>query len=186
MARPNQSVYVRPLKRGERKRLERLAKRGRDARLVNRARVILLSYQRKRVPEISNLLDMAETCVADWIRRYEAEGIDGLHDRPRSGRPRKADATYEKRLLELVQSDPQRIDPDCPWSVWTLERLRARMEHEGFASVCDDTVRGLLHRHQFAFLRPKLDLKHKQDPRAVNRFKRRVRAVKKGWMPIPA
>lgn len=186
MARPSTPLYVRPLKRGVRKRLERLAKRARDARLVNRARMILLSNQRKKLSEIGTILSTMPETVARWIRRYEAEGIDGLYDRPRSGGPRKADAAYEQRLMELVQSDPRRIDLDCPWSVWTVERLMDRMVHEGFAEISDDTVRRALHRHRFAFLRPKLDLKHKQDPAAVKRFKRRLAAVKRGWMPIPA
>lgn len=186
MTRSNEPVYVRPLKHGERKRLERLAKRARDPRLVNRSRMILLSNERKKRSETGRILDVTPETVGRWIARYEAEGIDGLHDRPRSGCPRKVDERYEARLLTLVQSTPQRIAPDCPWSVWTTDRLMARMVEEGFPAVCDDSVRHALHRNRFAFLRPKLDLKHKQNPKDVKRFQRRLRAVKKGWMPIPA
>ena len=101
MARPHKPLFVRPLRRGERKKLERIAKRASDARLVNRARMVLLSNQRKKLSELGTLLDTAPTAVANWIRRYESEGIDGLYDQPRSGRPRKADDAYAERLIDL-------------------------------------------------------------------------------------
>jgi len=186
MARPKDPLYVRKLGRGERNRLKRLAKHGRDGRAVNRARMVLLSGQRKKLSEIAALMDVTPETAGRWIRRYEAEGVDGLYDRPRPGGPRKADEAYVARLAELAQSVPHEIDAGCPWGVWTVERLMARMAHEGFRVVSDDTVRRALHRSKFAFLRPKLDLKHKQDPLKVRAFVRRLGVVKRGWMPIPA
>jgi len=186
MARPKEPLYVRKLGRGERNRLKRLAKHGRDSRAANRARIVLLSSQRKKLAEIGEIMDVTPETAGRWVRRYEAEGVDGLYDRQRPGGPRKANEAYEARLAALVQRVPQEIDPGSPWGVWTVERLIARMVQEGFRAVSDDTVRRALHRSEFAFLRPKLDLKHKQNPRAVRSFRRRLREVKGGWMPIPA
>jgi transposase len=148
--------------------------------------MVLYSGQRKKLSEIAALLDTRPEAVSRWIRRYEGEGVEGLYDRPRSGRPLKANGAYEARLVELVAASPGEVDSECPWSVWTVGRLTARMEHEGFRAVSDDTVRRALHRRKFAFLRPKLDLKHKQDPKKVRSFLRRMREVKRGWKPIPA
>ena len=64
--------------------------------------------------------------------------------------------------------------------------LLRRCTKEGFPCVCDDTVRNALHRLEFAYLRPKHDLAHKQDPMEVERFKNRLRAAEKKWMRIPA
>ena len=186
MGRPKTPLYVRKLGRGERNRLKRVAKHGRDSRASHRARIVLLSSQQKKLSEIAVLMDVTPETAGRWIRRYEAEGMDGLYDRPRPGGPRKADQAYEARLVELAQLVPHEIDPGCPWGVWTVERLVARMVHEGFKAVSDDTARRALHRSKFAFLRPKLDLKHKQNPREVRAFRRRLREVKGGWTPIPA
>lgn len=180
------TIFVRKLGRGERNRLKRLAKHGRDGRAVNRARMVLLSCQRMKISAIAELMDTTPEIVSQWIRRYEAEGVDGLCDRARSGRPAKANGAYEARLVELVAVHPGDIDSQCPWSVWTVGRLAARMEHEGFRAVSDDTVRRALHRHKYGFLRPKLDLKHKQNPRQVRAFRRLLEEVKGGWKPIPA
>lgn len=179
-------IFVHPLRRSERKSLEHLAKHARDARQVNRARAILLSNQGKSLLEIAELLDMPPTCVATWIRRYEAEGIEGLADKPRAGRPRKATPEFELRLLELVEKPPQEHDATLPFSVWTVELLILQLVKEGYPSVCDDTVRNALHRLEFAYLRPKLDLTHKQDPLEIARFKRRLRSTEKNWMRLPA
>lgn len=186
MARPKEPLYVRKLGRGERNRLKLVAKHGRDSRAAHRARIVLLSSQRKKLSEIAVLMDVTPETAGRWVRRYEGEGVDGLYDRQRPGGPRKADAAYEVRLVELAQLVPHDIDPGCPWSVWTVERLMAQMVREGFKEVSDDTARRALHRNQFGFLRPKLDLKHKQNPREVRKFRRRLREVKGGWTPIPA
>jgi len=180
------ALFVRQVGPHERGILRELARRAPDARLVNRARVVLLSRKGKRVAEIADLLDIGKFFVEFWIHRFDEEGVEGLRDRERPGRPRAADKAFEKRLLELVASEPQKIDPECPFTVWTVDRLLLRMAHEGFPSVSDDTVRRVLHRHEFAFLRPKLDLKHKQNRREKREFLQRLAAAKRGWQPIPA
>lgn len=40
--------------------------------------------------------------LSGWIRRFNASGIDGLIDKPRSGRPRRIPAHIEPELKELV------------------------------------------------------------------------------------
>ena len=47
-------------------------------------------------------------------------------------------------------------------------------------------MRHALHRLEFAYLRPKLDLKHKQNPLEVARFKRLLRDAEKKWLRLPA
>lgn len=186
MGRSSQLLFVRQVGPHERRLLKELARHGPDARLVNRARAILLSRKGKRVAEIAELLDVGKSFVEYWIHRFDEHGVEELCDRPRPGRPRKADAAFEKRLIELVSTEPQKVDPVCPFTVWTADRLLLRMAHEGFPSVSDDTVRRVLHRREYAFLRPKLDLEHKQNRREKRDFLQRLAAAKKGRQTVPA
>ena len=76
----------------------------------------------KRLLAMANALDgmsftaaaraagMERQALGDAVKRYNAEGLDGLDDRPRSGRPRKLDAEQEKDLAAIVVagSDPGR------------------------------------------------------------------------------
>ena len=61
-----------------------------DADLRTRCQMILFSGRGKTVPEIADLTLFGEDTVLYWIERYQQEGIDGLSERPRSGRPSKS------------------------------------------------------------------------------------------------
>jgi transposase len=56
--------------------------------------------------EAARLADMSDQALVDAIKRYNAEGMDGLMDRPRSGRPSKLDAEQQKELCEIVLAGP--------------------------------------------------------------------------------
>lgn len=56
--------------------------------------------------EAARLADMSGQALVDAIKRYNAEGLDGLLDRPRSGRPLKLDAAQQKELCEIVLAGP--------------------------------------------------------------------------------
>jgi len=69
---------------------------------------------------------MERQALGDAIKRYNAEGLEGLFDRAKPGRPRKLDATQEKELSELLIKGP---DPGKDGiSAYTLEDLVAIAE----------------------------------------------------------
>jgi transposase len=49
---------------------------------------------------------MSDQALRDAIKRYNAEGLDGLHDRPRSGRPSKLSEMQRVALREIVVKGP--------------------------------------------------------------------------------
>lgn len=59
-----------------------------SARLYIRAKIVLLAAEGETNSAIARKLDYARDRVVDWRRRFAAEGMDGLRDRSRSGRPR--------------------------------------------------------------------------------------------------
>ena len=65
-----------------------------SARLVERARMVWLSSQGWWVPEIADHLHLNAETVRHWVKRFNEQGLAGLKDRPRSGRP----ATYTANL----------------------------------------------------------------------------------------
>jgi transposase len=68
--------------------IEKLARsRTASARDVERAQIILLASRGKRVPAIAKDLEVTETTVRTWLKRFQAAGLASLQDRPRSGRP---------------------------------------------------------------------------------------------------
>jgi transposase len=80
--------------------LRRLARRERDGRVS--ARLLALANALDGLPreEAARLAGMTGQTLGDWVHRYNAEGIDGLRDRPRAGRP-----------CALDEGRPQGADP---------------------------------------------------------------------------
>lgn len=58
------------------------------AGLVRRVRMVLLAADQMPLDQIARTLGVDRTTVRPWLDRYRAEGLAGLQDRPRSGRPR--------------------------------------------------------------------------------------------------
>jgi len=58
-------------------------------REVQRARIVLYAAEGLLNKEIAARLDTAPEVVAKWRRRFCEEGVEGLKDRPRAGRPRR-------------------------------------------------------------------------------------------------
>ncbi len=80
----------------------------------------------------------AETCgmdrqtLPDWVHRYNAEGIDGLRDRPRPGRPPGLSAAQMVELDELVVAGPDpAVHRVVRWRCFDLrEVIKQRFEVE--------------------------------------------------------
>jgi transposase len=82
----SQDVIV--LGKRRRKRLERIvAAASSPQRLVLRAQIVLAAWRRETNAEIARTLRVCVDTVRTWRRRFRREGIPGLSDRARPGRP---------------------------------------------------------------------------------------------------
>jgi transposase len=103
-----------------------------EARLRDRARICWLSHQGQAVSAIQRVLGVADGTVRLWITRFNADGLDGLRDRRRGGRPATYTAEQVGALIAVSLTDPQEFG--LPFGSWTLDRLAAYLnEHRGIA-----------------------------------------------------
>jgi transposase len=79
-----------------------------------RAVMVLLSLHGLSAAQIAGLLDCHPATVRRWLGRFNTEGLAGLADRPRSGRPRIGGRALARRISTLLG----RPGP------WTLPRIR--------------------------------------------------------------
>jgi transposase len=105
MAIPTRRIRLR---RGDRARLETwLRTRTIPQRQVERARIVLGSALGKSSYELAEELGLSRPTIQRWLDRYEAEGLQGLEDRPRSGRPRTVTPDVEAEVVEkTLKEDP--------------------------------------------------------------------------------
>jgi transposase len=124
-------LTVRPLTSEEVETLERLARsRTAPARAVERATIVWQAHHGARVPAIARTLGVCQATVRLWLSRFNAEGVAGLQDRPRGGRPPTYTPEEVGTVLVASLTNPQ--DLDLPFGSWTLDRLTAYLhEHKG-------------------------------------------------------
>jgi transposase len=117
----------------ERTAVERLAhSRTAPARQVERARIIWHASQGQGAPEIAEQLRLGAYTVRGWIKRFNAEGLAGLADRPRAGRPPTYALEQVAQVIATALTDPRALG--LPFASWTLDRLAAYLnEHKAIA-----------------------------------------------------
>lgn len=121
------------------------------AGLFRRARVIWLLAGGYSIAEASRYVGLHYTNAHRCMRRFEAEGLEGLQSRPRQGRPRVYDATVEDRVADLATSQPKTLG--LKFNTWSLSKLAAHLrEHEQLPDISHETVRRMLRRRGLRFL----------------------------------
>lgn len=124
-------VKLRTLTAAERKELERLARsRTEEARLVRRAKIILGLAAGERPYQVADRVGVGRAAAYEWLHRFNAEGVKGLTDHPRPGRPHTYTAAQRAEVVAAALTDPQSLG--LPFAAWTLDRLQAYLsEYKG-------------------------------------------------------
>ena len=120
--------------------LEELYRSTRKVRLRTRAQMVLLAAEGGlSAREISEIVRASEETVRRWLKRYLAEGVEGLRDEPQPGAPRRVTQEYRQGLIHAVRRRPRSLG--LPFSVWTLQRLADYMAESTGIRVSYETVR---------------------------------------------
>ncbi|MBU2513790.1 IS630 family transposase [bacterium] len=91
----------------QRSELKRLASsRTLESRLVDRAKIILLSIEGIQNKDIAHRFGIRQNTVSDIRKRFISNGIKGLYDQPRSGKPKTYDKDFRNKVLKLLESEP--------------------------------------------------------------------------------
>lgn len=107
---------------------------------VMRARIVLLAADGWANVDIAEELGMHVDVVSRWRKRFGEEGIAGLDDRPRSGRPRAFGPEVAAGVKAMACEPP--AARDVPLSRWSSSELAAQAVAEGLVgSVSASTVR---------------------------------------------
>jgi transposase len=98
--------------------------------LALRSRIVLAASGGASNQEIAATLQIPEVTVGKWRRAFAADGMDGLRDAPRAGRPPKHGPDVWERIQTRVCQQPEAYSR---WTVRTLARdlqLPAATVHE--------------------------------------------------------
>lgn len=120
----------------ERETLERLVRAGKSSqRDVQRARVVLLAAQGLQNREIAQATGLELKTVGKWRQRWVREGMKGLRDAPRSGRP--AVYTAEQKAWFFQKALESARDNGVPVGRWSGRELVEFAKRAGLDPVPD-------------------------------------------------
>lgn len=112
----------------DRKYLEELIKSGELPAKVYKRAIGLLELDRgKTYTAVSQTLSLNHNTVSKWAKKYKAEGLLCLHDKPRSGRPIEIDGEQRAKITALACSDAP-----AGYERWSLRLLAEQAVEWGY------------------------------------------------------
>jgi len=126
-----------------------------------RAIAIRLLHLGQPPEQVAQVVLVTSNTIYAWHKRWREQGIAGLRDGHRTGRPAKADQTYVQELERVLDIDPHTLD--LPFTIWTINRLRLYLAEQTDILLSYTRFRALLSREGYRWKEPKHDLSHLQD-----------------------
>jgi transposase len=133
----------------ERVRLERRASAPTSPqRDALRARIVLWAAEGEGSSQIAERLGISLDMVCTWRGRFAREGVDGLEDRTRCGRPPRISPVQRCEIVATACEPPP---AENGLAGWTLQRLGDELRRRGIVEISRSHLHTILQR---ADLRP--------------------------------
>jgi transposase len=122
--------------------LETVLKQTKEVRVFRRAQAVRAVVAGHHVNAVSATFHFTNSALRKWVQRFATQGVAGLVDRPRPGRPRKVTCALERHLNRLVDQDP--LTHGCVHSQWSCRDLATVLAHQTGVQLGRESVRCLL------------------------------------------
>ena len=129
--------FVKALNEAEIETLQQMHGHHPSRRARMRAHCLLLSHKRYKLKEIAQVYHVDHRRVSVWIDRWHDEGLVGLYDQPRSGRPpiySDHEQTQVDHFLHLYPQDVKRVIEEMA----IVKEQLPRLKHCERVAVVDD------------------------------------------------
>jgi transposase len=94
-----------------------------EVRMVERARIVLCAAEGLKGAEIAGRVGCSLPTVVKWRGRFERDGLQGLRDAPRSGRPLTHGPKIRALLIAKACTKPQDTESAQRRERWTYQQL---------------------------------------------------------------
>ena len=108
--------------------LRQVRSKGSPARVVERARIVLLAADGVPGVEIAERVGCSEPTVIRWRSRFAERGLGGLGDEPRSGKPPTIPRAVRDEILSITLTEPP---AELGITHWSSRLLAARLRRAG-------------------------------------------------------
>ena len=128
-------------------------RRSEESRYDHRLHGVLLVAQGMSCHQVSELLGDAPRSVAYWVRRFESEGLTGLTEEDRSGRPRRLSQEQIQGIERALRMQPK--DFDLEGNLWDGKTLSAYVKGQWHVSLCTRQCQRLFRQLGFRMRKPR-------------------------------
>jgi transposase len=139
----------------ERAELETAQRQSRNVRHWKRYQAVLLRADGTPVAVVAQTLGCSRVSVSNWTTAWREAGVVGVREGVHPGAVRRLDAAGERRVAELLSSDPQ--DAGYAATGWTVPLLQTELAAGGWHAR-GRTIRRTLHRLGWVWKRPRFVL----------------------------
>ena len=149
--------------------LQALTKKQPDAKLFQRHQAVVLALQGRTGPDIASALGCTPRAVQKWVTRYNQDGPEALHEKPRSGRPPRLSGPDLERFRRRVEAGPRPDENRATFHGHDHQRI---LRDEFGVKLSLQAVYDLLHRLGFTPLMPRPQ--HKDADEDVQKHFRKI------------
>lgn len=165
------------LKPKELAQIEKAIRQDKRAEVRQRAIAIRLLHLGQKPEAVAEQQMVSLPTIYNWHKLWREQGLEGLANKKKPGRPAKATEAYCQKLEEILEKEPSAYG--YRFAIWTSDRLRAHLEKETGILLSEGRFRALLKKKGYRYRRPKHDLSHLQDKAAKKQAEKLLEEMKK-------
>ena len=165
------------LKPQELAEIEKAIRQDKRAEVRQRAIAIQLLHLGQQPETVAEQQLVSLPTIYNWHKLWREQGLEGLANKKKPGRPAKATEVYCQKLQEILEKEP--LEYGYQFAIWTSDRLRAHLEKDTGILLSEGRFRALLKKKGYRYRRPKHDLSHLQDEKAKKKAEKLLEEMKK-------
>lgn len=147
---------------GTSKKIQQLVRLSKEAlregayRVAGWLHAVALNMEGKAAPEIADILKVHRSKVSIWLHNWQQNGMEGVLEGHRSGRPSAITNDQREKLADILDSGP--VAYGFSTGVWTSPMVARVIEDEFSITYHPAHVSRILHELGFSVQRPKKKL----------------------------
>ena len=133
--------------------LQQEIQRSEESRYDHRLHGVLLVAQGTRCPEVARLLGDAPRSIEYWVHRFEREGLAGLKEGERSGRPSRLNEKQITEINRVLRARPS--DAGMKVNLWDGKTLSAWIQKSFKIELGTRQCQRLFRQFEFRLRKPR-------------------------------
>ncbi len=144
--------------------LDKAYRKERNASVKERLLLIIrISTDKQHIELVASELHKSRAWAYKWYKRYNEEGLEGLRDKPRSGRPSFMD---EENIMKI------RTELSASNTGWSTKEVMDHIEKKTGIKYHEDHIRRLLHQWGFSLKAPEKRFVKRASDKEIKDFKK--------------